>query len=116
MKLEAFWDGRLDGVDGWSSLVIGLLRAPLILIIQMQGVPKKFLIEIKRSTGENLYTISADREGFTLWSKNLPHLLLAAVGTNRSNLKLFERGPAANFDFYQELFVFNEMKSQTNNN
>ena len=44
------------------------------------GCPKKkFLIEIKRSNGENLYTISADGEGFTLWSKNLPHLLLATT-------------------------------------
>ena len=86
-----------------------------MLIIQIQGVPKKFQIEIKRSNGEKFHTISADGEVFTLWSKNLPHLLLAKP-TNRSNLKLFERGPAPNFDFYQELFVFNEMKSQTNDN
>ena len=31
------------GVDGWSSLVIGLPRAPLMLIIQIQDVTKKVL-------------------------------------------------------------------------
>ena len=35
------------------------------------GCPKNsFLVEIKRRNEGNLYTIGADGEGFTLWSKN----------------------------------------------
>ena len=36
-----------------------------------KGVPKNFLIKIKRSNRRHLHTISADGEGFTLWNKNL---------------------------------------------
>ena len=36
-----------------------------------KGVPKNFLIKIKRSNRRHLHTISAGGEGFTLWNKNL---------------------------------------------
>ena len=52
MERKKCWDGGVDGM-GWSSLVIGLLRAPMVLIMSNSDLEgKNIRIHIKR---RNLY-------------------------------------------------------------
>ena len=70
-----------------------------------KGVPKNFLIKIKKSNRRHgTYTQFQQMEkGLHYGTKTFPHQLNAAAIT-RSDVKLFEKGPSDSFDFYLELF------------
>ena len=82
-------------------------RMPRILtdIFQFTECPKQ--APDKRRKGGRLSN-NFKKENEKCGAKTLPHLLLVAT-TTCSDVKLFERGPAAPFDFYLGLFLGHDL-------